>query len=228
MQTTTVPARILIVEDEPKLAALLIDYLKAAGHEPVHIGDGTQALARLRAEQFDAVLLDLTLPGVDGLDICRQLREFSETPVLMVTARVEEIDRLIGLEAGADDYICKPFSLREVVARLHAVLRRSRRRSASAPEPLVLDVEGYTARYHGVQLEVTPSEFRLLQALSQNAGRVFSRDQLLNRLYDDGRAVTDRTIDSHVRNLRRKLLAVSAEDPIRSVYSVGYRWEVDE
>lgn len=217
-------ARILVVEDEPKLAALLVDYLGAAGYEPTWLPHGTRALERLRAETFDAVLLDLTLPGTDGLQVCRALRETSEVPVLMITARVEEIDRLVGLESGADDYICKPFSPREVVARVKAVLRRTQPRGGGGA-PVQMDAASFTAKYHGLPLDLTRVEFRLLQAFSQAPGRVFSRDQLLDKLYDDGRAVTDRTVDSHIRNLRRKLQAVTEEDPIRSIYGVGYRWE---
>ena len=216
--------RVLVVEDEPKLAALLVDYLSAAGHRPTWVDHGTRALELLRNAHFDAVLLDLTLPGTDGLDVCRALRESSDMPVLMITARVEEIDRLIGLEAGADDYICKPFSPREVVARVKAVLRRTQARPALAA-PVLMDAATFAAFYHGVPLDLTRVEFRLLQAFWQAPGRVFSRNQLLDKLYDDGRAVTDRTVDSHIRNLRRKLQAVTAEDPIRSIYGVGYRWE---
>jgi len=221
---TQASARVLVVEDESKLAALLMDYLAAAGHVPTWINDGAKALALLRAQPFDAVLLDVSLPGMDGLAVCRSVRETSDLPVLMITARVEEVDRLVGLEAGADDYVCKPFSPREVIARLKAVLRRARRDSPPA-SPVDIDADTYVARYHGVALDLTRVEFRLLQAFSQSPGRVFSRDQLLNRVYDDGRAVTDRTIDSHIRNLRRKLEAVSQEEPIRSIYGVGYRWE---
>jgi two-component system response regulator BaeR len=216
--------RILVVEDEPKLATLMVDYLTAAGYVPTRLADGTRALAALREQPFEAVLLDLTLPGLDGMEVCRGLRAFSEMPVLMVTARVEEADRLIGLEAGADDYICKPFSPREVVARVKAVLRRARP-GAGPAGPVAIDTAGFSARYHGAALDLTPVEFRLLQAFSQAPGRVFSREQLLDRLHDDGRAVTDRTVDSHIRNLRRKLEAVSPDRPIRSIYGVGYRWD---
>lgn len=222
--TEPTPARVLVVEDEPRLASLLVDYLKAAGHEPTWIDHGTRAMELLRSDAFDAVLLDLSLPGTDGLEVCRTLRRTSDVPVLMITARVEEIDRLVGLESGADDYICKPFSPREVVARVKAVLRRTRGKPA-APGPVHVDPASFTALYHGVPLDLTRIEFRLLQAFSQAPGRVFSRDLLLDKLYDDGRCVTDRTVDSHIRNLRRKLQAVTREDPIRSIYGVGYRWE---
>lgn len=219
--------RILLVEDEPKLAALLADYLSAAGFEVQVITDGDAVMAAIHARLPDLLILDLMLPGRSGLEICRELRAFSELPVIMVTARVDEVDRLVGLELGADDYICKPFSPREVVARTKAVLRRY---AATPHNPgLVLDAERYQARYNGASLELTPVEFRLLAALAARPGKVLSRDQLMNHLYEDHRVVTDRTVDSHVKNLRRKLQqAVGGEDPIRSVYGVGYCLERPE
>ncbi|MFZ2234857.1 MAG: winged helix-turn-helix domain-containing protein [Dokdonella sp.] len=218
-------APILIVEDEPKLATLLRDYLLAADIQTSIQLTGSGAVERIRGNAFAAILLDLNLPGVDGITICRQVREFSQVPILILTARVEEVDRLIGLELGADDYICKPFSPREVVARLRAVLRRAQ--SASQPvdkQPLVLDETRFEARIHGTPLTLTPVEFRLLRKLSAQPGRVFSRSQLVESLYDDHRVVSDRTVDSHVKNLRRKLTE-RGHDPIESVYGVGYRFE---
>lgn len=220
------PAFILIVEDEPKLAVLLGDYLKASGHETAWIGNGLDVIPAIRAREPDLVLLDLMLPGRDGLDICRELRSFSELPVIMMTARVEEIDRLLGLELGADDYICKPYSPREVVARCRAVLRRNRRSPAAERQTLRIDENGWRASYHGVALDLTPVEFRLLRTLSAAPGRVFSREQLLDGLYDDHRVVTDRTVDSHIKNLRRKLEQIAPDEPlIRSIYGVGYKFE---
>jgi len=220
---------ILVVEDEPKLAALLADYLRAAGFESRLIDDGLAALPAVREHAPDLLLLDLMLPGLDGMSICRELRGFSQIPVIMMTARVDEVDRLLGLEIGADDYICKPYSPREVVARVKAQLRRSGWAGSSAPEAqtsLVLDAEALRASVQGQWLDLTPAEFRLLKILAAQAGRVFSRDQLLDQLHDDGRAVTDRAVDSHVRNLRRKLEAAPGGiDPIRSVYGVGYAFE---
>lgn len=222
-------SRILIVEDEPRLAGLLADYLRAAGYEPHVLDDGRDVVPWVREHRPDLVLLDLMLPGEDGMSVCRGLRGFSEVPVVMVTARVEEIDRLLGLELGADDYICKPFSPREVVARVKAILRRAGR---VAPEPgsgrgLEVDEAAYRASLDGEDLGLTPVEFRLLATLAAHPGRVFSRDQLLDRLYDDHRVVTDRTVDSHVKNLRRKMAAVRGDQElIRSVYGVGYRLEV--
>ncbi len=218
--------RILIVEDEPKLAALLADYLRAAGYETACLADGLAVAPSVRAHPPDLVLLDLMLPGRDGLDVCRELRTFSQVPVVMVTARVEEIDRLLGLELGADDYVCKPFSPREVVARVRAVLRRAHRPPADGVPGLVIDDDGYRAIYDGHALDLTPVEFRLLRALAAHPGRVFSRDQLLDHLYPDHRVVTDRTVDSHVKNLRRKLEQVRPDrELIRSIYGVGYKLE---
>ncbi len=221
------PARILVVEDEPKMATLVSDYLRAAGHEPQWIADGRQVVDAHRAQRFDLVLLDLMLPGRDGFDICRELRSFSDVPIVMLTARVEEAERLLGLDLGADDYICKtPFSPREIVARVKAILRRSRRQPEQDASPLEVDEDGYRARFNGVALDLTPIEFRLLKTLASTPGRVFSRDALLDRLHADQRAVTDRAVDSHVKNLRRKLeQAGGKSDIIRSIYGVGYCFE---
>lgn len=219
-------SQILLVEDEPKLAALVADYLRAGGYTVDHLADGLAVIPAIRQGQYDLVLLDLMLPGRDGLDICRELRGFSHMPLIMMTARVDEIDRLLGLELGADDYICKPFSPRELVARVKAVLRRS---GGQAPSlGLELDARAFQARYKGVALELTPVEFRMLAALAARPGQVLSRDQLMNHIYQDHRVVADRTVDSHVKNLRRKLTAVTpGHDPIRSVYGVGYSLEFE-
>lgn len=220
-------APILIVEDEPKLATLLRDYLEAAGFPTVCVANGLEAATAVRTQQPRLVLLDLMLPGRDGLEVCREIRSFSPVPIIMLTARVEESDRLQGLDLGADDYVCKPFSPREVVARVKAVLRRAPAVAAPAHggARLVIDREAHQASFHGVALELTRVELRLLDTLSSAPGRVFSRDQLLDHLYPDRRIVTDRTVDSHVRNLRRKLAqACAGDDPIQSLYGVGYKW----
>ena len=221
---------ILIVEDEPKIAQLMIDYLQAANYRTHHLARGDEAIAFIQQTPPDLILLDLMLPGLDGLSVCRELRRFSDLPVIMVTAKIEEIDRLLGLEIGADDYICKPFSPREVVARVKTILRRCRRtpEENAAPSPLVIDEARFQASWDGKTLDLTPAEFRLLKTLAQEPGKVFSREQLLNHLYDDYRVVTDRTIDSLIKNLRRKLEALDADQPfIRAVYGMGYRWEAD-
>ncbi len=228
------PARILVVEDEPKLAALLADYLRAAGHEPDTVADGREAMVRWEAGQHDLILLDLMLPGVDGLTLCREIRARASVPIVMLTARADEADRLLGLELGADDYIPKnPFSPREVVARVKAVLRRTRpvlaapaAASDNATPPLHIDEAGYRASWQGQALDLTPIEFRLLRTLATTPGRVYARALLLEQVHDDGRQVTERAVDSHVKNLRRKLEQAGAgADCIRSVYGVGYRFE---
>ena len=219
---------IMIVEDEPKIAALLEDYLRTQGGFNSKIVErGDEVLRQFQSEQPDLVLLDLMLPGLDGIEVCKQLRALSAVPIIMVTARVEEIDRLLGLELGADDYICKPFSPREVVARVKAVLRRSDMVNAGKQSyGLEIDSEKFIATLNGMQLELTPVEFALLQMLSTNPGRVFSRDQLMNGMYSDYRVVSDRAVDTHVKNLRRKLAEASGiEDMIKSVYGLGYRYE---
>jgi two-component system response regulator BaeR len=219
--------RILIAEDEPKLAGLLVDYLGAAGFAATWVADGRQVVSAVRTHPPELVVLDLMLPHRDGLDICRELRAFTTVPLIMVTARVEEVDRLLGLELGADDYICKPFSPREVVARVKAILRRVSQGPPSSSLGLLIDEQQYTAVLDGTPLDLTPVEFRLLKTLASAPGRVLSRAQLLDRLYADHRVVTDRAVDSHVKNLRRKLQRASPDwDLIESVYGVGYRFRV--
>lgn len=218
---------ILVVEDEPKIAALLSDYLVAADYQVSTLTSGAGAVDWVREHKPDAILLDVMLPVEDGLSICRGVRTFSTVPILLVTARVDEIDRLLGLELGADDYICKPFSPREVVARVKAVLRRAQGSNNAAQAPISLNEERFEVRVHNRDLTLTPVEFRLLGKLVDQPGRVFSRQQLMDSLYRDHRVVSDRTVDSHVKNLRRKLASLGA-DPISSVYGVGYRLEWPE
>ncbi|MEM1176182.1 MAG: response regulator [Pseudomonadota bacterium] len=217
---------ILIVEDEPKIAQLLEDYLQQSHYATHWIDNGNGVDAWCRENHPAVVLLDVMLPGKDGLTICRELRAHSTVPVIMVTARVDEIDRLLGIELGADDYICKPFSPREVVARVKAILRRAEMNRSSTPAlvpGLSIDEGRFAASVNGRELELTPVEFRLLARLAEQPGRVFSRDQLMDRIYVDGRVVSDRTVDSHVKNLRQKLQDVGSEDLIRSIYGVGYK-----
>jgi two-component system response regulator BaeR len=224
--------RILIVEDETDLAQILAEYLQRDGFVATTIADGLVAMAELRQAPPDLLLLDLMLPGMDGIAILRELRKTSELPVIMVTARTEEIDRLLGLELGADDYICKPYSPREVVARVKTVLRRTQPASAASGSAsasrslLEIDADTMQARVAGKNLELTPKEFRLLQTLAAKPGRVFSRAQLLDALYADNLEVSERAIDSHLKNLRRKLApAFPDEEPIRSIYGVGFAFE---
>lgn len=219
--------RILIVEDEARLASILTDYLHAAGFASHWLDEGCGVASWVRLERPDLILLDLMLPGRDGMEICKDIRTFSTVPILMVTARIEEIDRLLGLELGADDYICKPFSPREVVARVKAVLRRAA--GPLPPDPgLVLDPPTMRATLDGRNLDLTAVEFNLLAFLVARPGQIYSRDQVMERIYADQRVVNDRTIDSHIKKLRRKIEQVrSGCDLIRSVYGVGYKYEPD-
>ena len=226
--------RILIVEDEIDLAQILADYLKRDGFAVTVIADGLAAMAELRQSPPDLLLLDLMLPGMDGLSILRELRRTSELPVILVTAKVEEIDRLIGLELGADDYICKPYSPREVVARVKTVLRRTQlpteaaspQAHAATGSPIHIDRDTWQASVGGKRLDLTPKEFQLLQTLAAKPGRVFSRGQLLDAIYEDNLEVSERAVDSHMKNLRKKLAqALPDAEPIRSIYGVGFVFE---
>jgi two-component system response regulator BaeR len=218
---------ILIVEDELKLARLQADYLQNAGFDIHCISNGLEVLPWLKANHTDLILLDLMLPGCDGLEICRELRGFSAVPIIMITARIEEIDRLLGLELGADDYICKPFSPREMVARVKAVLRRLQAQTTEAlASTLKLDPHSFRVLAEGQEVELTTVEFQLLQTLYQQPGRIFSRSKLMDLIYQDQRIVSDRTIDSHIKKLRKKLTdLLPDQELIHSVYGAGYRYD---
>jgi two-component system alkaline phosphatase synthesis response regulator PhoP len=220
---------ILVVDDEPKILRLAGDYLKQAGFRVVTADDGTMALAVARHERPDLIVLDLNLPGTDGLDVCRALRRESDVPIIMLTARVEETDRLIGLELGADDYITKPFSPRELVARVRAVLRRVR---GGVHQPglirtgdLEIDLNGHRATRAGEPIQLTRTEFNLLAMLAQHPGQTFTRAQLLDRLHGVSYEGFDRSVDAHIKNLRRKL-EVDPLEPryVLTVYGVGYKF----
>jgi two-component system, OmpR family, response regulator BaeR len=218
--------RILVVEDDTRIAQLLLDYLRNDGHQAQALADGELALSEIRHAPPDLLILDLMLPGLDGVSLCRAVRLFSAVPILMLTARVDELDRLLGLNSGADDYVCKPFSPREVMARVQALLRRAEGRVAAAPRPWIIDDAGLRMAWRGQWLQLTPLEFRMLRQLLSQPGRVFSRAQLLDSAHGDLRDVSDRAIDTHVKNLRRKLQSVrTADDCIASVYGVGYRFD---
>jgi two-component system response regulator BaeR len=223
------PSQILIVEDETKLAQLLADYLAAAGFKADILDDGRAVVPWVRAQVPDLIVLDVMLPGRDGLELCREIRSFSRVPIIMATARADEIDRLLGLELGADDYICKPYSQREVVARVRAVLRRMQPTPADASpvDGLMLDSAGYRVRSAAGEVELTSVEFHLFATLFGEPGRIYSRAQLMDRIYADQRIVSDRTIDSHIKKLRKKLAEVCpGVECIHSVYGAGYRYEV--
>ena len=219
---------VLIVEDEKKLANILIEYLNKDGFQTKHISTGSQVIPWVRKHDPNLILLDLMLPEINGKEICQEIRTFSSLPIIMVTAMVEEIDRLIGLELGADDYICKPFSPKEVTARVKAVLRRSDPDyiKSSQSSGFHVNPDQYSITLAGQKLDLTPVEFRLLSMFIEYPNRVYNRDQILNKVFDDGRIVLDRTVDTHIKNLRQKLKAINPEsDYIRSIYGIGYSFE---
>ena len=224
-------AKILLVEDEPKIAQVLQEFLQAAGYTAEHVGDGYNAKELILTTNPSLVILDLMLPGVDGLTICKEVRAESEIPIIMLTAKVDEIDRLLGLELGADDYICKPFSPREVVARVRAILRRVSKPVTIEDNQLSYEhirilPDEHKAYAGNNLLELTPVEFRMLNTLITQPGRVYSREKLMSEAYDDYRIVSDRTIDSHIKNLRKKLTVDGTlEDLVKSIYGVGYKLE---
>lgn len=226
---TFVPKNILIVEDEPKLAQLLKDYLTKSDFTTAWLDNGLDVISWLQTHHADLILLDLMLPGRNGMDLCRDIRTFSSVPIIMLTAQVEEIDRLLGLEIGADDYICKPYSPREVVARVKVIFRRidALTPTTTPADTFSINLERYEISYQGKLLDLTPAEFRLLQTLLHSPGRVYSRDQLMDQLYDDQRIVTDRTVDSHIKNLRKKIaVLIPGREIIVSIYGVGYKLDL--
>lgn len=221
---------ILIVEDEPKLASLMSDYLKQSGFDTHILMDGLHVANWVKQHSPSLIILDLMLPNKDGMEVCKEVRQFSEVPIIMATARIEEIDRLLGLELGADDYVCKPFSYREVVARVKAILRRIEKNTAKnstiSSQLLELDKEKYQARIQGLLLDLTTVEFNLLAVLAGEPGRIYQREQLMQAIYKEYRVVSDRTIDSHVKKLRKKIKEVYPnQELIHSVYGLGYKFE---
>ena len=224
-----VPPPVLVVEDDAKIANMLLNYLQAQSWQTLYASEGQAAVRLARGHAPSVILLDLMLPGLDGMEVCRQVRAFSDVPIIMLTARVDEIDRLMGLESGADDYVCKPFSPREVVARVKAQWRRVSGQLGAASSSQGFEVREETQRilWQGRILDLTDYEYRLLKVLLSHPGRVFSRSRLQDVLQGEQfKDTSDRTIDSHIRNLRRKLESVRPEGSgISTVYGSGYRFE---
>lgn len=224
-------ATILIIEDERELVKVLTSYLERSGYSVLSTGRGDSGLTMWQQKKPDLILLDLNLPGMDGLDLAREIRKQSQVPIIMVTARIDEIDRLIGLEIGADDYITKPYSPREVVARVKTVLRRAGSGQYTArmlrAADLEIDLDAHTVQRGQTALDLTPTEFSLLVTLAQQPGRVFSRSQILQAVQPDSVVFEgfERTVDAHIKNLRQKLEA-NPRDPqyIETVFGVGYRF----
>ncbi|MDA0856789.1 MAG: response regulator [Proteobacteria bacterium] len=221
---------ILIVEDEPKISHLLRDYLQQAGYETRESLNYEQIQGWVEQEEINLILLDWMLPGMSGLEICQQLRTISTVPILMITARVEEIDRLKGLDSGADDYICKPFSPREVVSRVKAVLRRTNHEDHAelTAGPLRLDQTTHQVWVEESEVVLTPNEFGVLKVLLQRPGKVWSRESLLQQVQGYQFNGYDRTIDTHVKNLRKKLATYGLDSSIVTVYGIGYRFQLLE
>ena len=226
------PQRVLLVDDDPHIRQVLVFAFGKAGMDTLEASDGEAALTLAVQHSPDLVVLDINMPKMDGLEVCRRLRAEGDLPILFLSSRDEEIDRILGIELGGDDYVIKPFSPREVVARASAILRRTGARTGSphAEEGtelrrngLLLDSEGWAASWRGTDVALTVTEFTLLSSLAAAPGRIFSRDQLIDRLHGPGIAVTDRTIDSHVRNLRRKFAEVGCADVVETRAGVGYR-----
>lgn len=220
---------ILLAEDEYKVARMLKNFLQAKGFECHHVDRGDQVETWLANNHADLLLLDIMMPGKDGFDVCRDLRKHSDIPIIILTARVQQVDELLGLDLGADDYICKPFEMANIVARVRATLRRTERfkPSPGEEEPIVLLKDSIQLKINGEEVQLTVTEFRLLEVLHDQKGRIFSRSELLDRIYDDYREVTDRTIDSLVKSIRKKVKAVCGDHTIiHSVYAMGYKFEI--
>ncbi|MCC4832451.1 response regulator [Shewanella sp. 1_MG-2023] len=223
--------KVLIVEDEPKIAQILVDFLTLEGFDTQVLHDGLNAVETIKQGNIDFVILDLMLPYKNGLTICKEVRQFSSIPLLMLTARVEEIDRLIGLEVGADDYVCKPFSAREVVARVKTILRRvdaapQTNEDEIAYKHLLINIQRFKCSVSSIEVDLTPVEFRLLHTMLKRPGVVHSRDSLMQVCYIDDRVVSSRTIDSHIKNLRSKLTLNNTQvNLLQSIYGVGYKFE---
>ena len=220
---------VLVVDDDPHIRQLLVFALGKAGFTTAEAADGEVALAAVERHAPDLVVLDINMPRMDGLEVCRRLRAAGDTPVLFLSSRDDEIDRVVGIELGADDYVVKPFSPREVVARVQAVLRRTGARAPAVTAPamrhgkLALDLDGWRAEWAGRAVALTLTEFSILRTLATHPAKVFSRDAIIDHLHGPGFAITDRTIDSHIRNLRAKFGAEGATDLIETRAGIGYR-----
>lgn len=226
MNTLNALAHVLVVEDDLKIAQVVLDYLHSEGHHAQTVNDGLAAMALIRDRMPDLLILDVMLPGMDGLTICREVRRLSEVPIIMLTARVDEVDRLLGLDGGADDYVTKPFSPRELMARVRNLLRRYKGQWGFSNALWQVDQAGLRLAWRGTWLDLTPVEYRIFSRLLAQPGRVFTRNQLMEGMHVDPRDISDRTIDSHIKNLRKKIQSIEPEtECIASVYGVGYRFD---
>ncbi len=228
-------ARILVVDDDGHIRQVVRFALEQAGFQVVEAGDAAQAWSQFSRSSPDLVVLDILMPEGDGLDVCRRIRAKSDIPIIFLSSKDTELDRVLGLELGADDYLIKPFSPRELLARVKAVLRRRHEKTEDAAPalhacgPLEMDLSRHRCRWRGKEVLLTVTEFAVLESLIAAPGRVLTRDQLVDRAYGLGHAITDRTVDSHIRRIRQKISAVSTPepDPIETVYGLGYRLRED-
>jgi two-component system, OmpR family, response regulator BaeR len=220
--------KILIVEDEENIAEVLIAYAKQQDYATEHFNSGKGVVSFVKQNAVDLILLDLMLPDVDGIELCKQIRAFSSVPIIMLTAKSEEIDRLLGLELGADDYICKPFSPKEVLARIKAVLRRTSQPKTNiiSHNNFQLHKDAYQARLNGKSIGFTAVEFKIFLLFISHVGRVFTREDIINNVYSDTTDISDRNIDTHIKNIRKKINDIQTGlNPIAAVYSVGYKFK---
>jgi len=224
---TKAMSQVLVVEDDRKISELLLTYLRADGYEATPVYDGREAVQRITQSPPDLVILDWMLPSMEGIGVCKAVRAFSDVPILMLTARIDELDRLLGLDTGADDYVCKPFAPREVVARVRSLLRRASGKVKASPQAWVVEDASFRISWMGQWLPLTRIEFMMFRTLLTRPGRVFSREQLLASVDDSQRDISDRAIDTHIKNLRKKVQALEPTiDCITSVYGLGYRFDI--
>ena len=222
--------RILVVDDDPHIRDVICFALEKAGMRPLAAKDGAEALAKFEADGADLIVLDVGMPELDGLEVCRRVRRVGDTPILFLSARGDEIDRVLGLEMGGDDYVTKPFSPRELIARITAILKRAKPAAPAAPEPavlaqgaLTLDAPRFQAAFAGSPVPLTAIEFTIMRALASKPGIVFNRDRIMDAAYAANVHVSDRTIDSHIRNIRAKFAAVGCASAIETVHGVGFK-----
>ncbi|NRB42509.1 MAG: response regulator [Pseudomonadales bacterium] len=217
--------RVLILEDEVDLAELVQQFVLAEGMDSHILNDGREAVSWIQENSPDVVLLDIMLPSKDGMQICKEVRNFSDVPIIMASAKIDEIDRLNGFEAGATDYICKPYSSKEVIARIKSLVKLYHRDQV-AGEGLILDVKNHHIHYRNKDIELSHIEFKLLSLLYHRPGRIYTREQIISEVYSDYRTVSERNVDSHIKNLRKKIaLLDNGHEYIRAIYGAGYKYE---
>jgi two-component system OmpR family response regulator len=230
MGVRTMPSKILVIDDDAHIREVVQFALEKAGLEVVEAGDGEKGVELFSRSKPDLVILDITMPEVDGLAVCREIRRNSDTPILFLSSRADEVDRIIGLEIGGDDYVTKPFSPRELVARVHVILKRARAKPAAAAElrelghgALRLDISGHVAYWRDKKIPLTATEFSILKSLLRHPEQVLSREQLIEAAYGNDISVSDRTIDSHIRHVRDKYAKVGCKEIIETIHGVGYK-----